>query len=75
MNGPSTAQRLLILAIASLALVFAITAPAHAQSDLARAYRIIASKQLVDLTHSFSPTTPGWYASCTSQRIFPGRRP
>jgi kynurenine formamidase len=60
MNGPSTAPRLLIVAIASLALVFAITAPAHAQSDLARAYRIIASKQLVDLTHSFSPTTPVW---------------
>jgi kynurenine formamidase len=33
---------------------------AHAQSDLARAYRVIASKQFVDLTHSFGPDTPVW---------------
>jgi kynurenine formamidase len=35
-------------------------APAHAQSDLARAYRIISGKQFVDLTHSFGPDTPVW---------------
>jgi kynurenine formamidase len=29
-------------------------------SDLDRAYRIIAGKRLVDLTHSFSPETPVW---------------
>ena len=34
--------------------------PARAESDLARAYRIIAGKQLVDLTHSFGPDTPVW---------------
>ena len=28
--------------------------------SLAEAYRIIASKQFVDLTHSFGPTTPVW---------------
>jgi kynurenine formamidase len=33
---------------------------AHAQNDLARAYRVIASKQFVDLTHSFGPDTPVW---------------
>src|SRR6202166_2775063 len=33
---------------------------AHAQSDLARAYRIIAGKQFDDLTHSFGPDTPVW---------------
>jgi len=33
---------------------------AHAQSDLARAYRVIASKKFVDLTHSFGPDTPVW---------------
>ena len=33
---------------------------AQAQGDLARAYRVIASKQFVDLTHSFGPTTPVW---------------
>src|SRR5436190_15764599 len=45
---------LAMLALATLA------PPVNAQGDLARAYRIIASKQLVDLTHSFSPTTPVW---------------
>jgi kynurenine formamidase len=34
--------------------------PAFAQSDLERAYRIIAGKQRVDLTHSFGPETPVW---------------
>src|SRR4029077_4795252 len=33
---------------------------AYAQSDLARAYRVIASKQFVDLTHSFGPNPPVW---------------
>ncbi|MGE5535015.1 MAG: cyclase family protein [Acidobacteriota bacterium] len=33
---------------------------AQAESDLAHAYKIIASKKFVDLTHSFSPQTPVW---------------
>ena len=33
---------------------------AHAASDLDRAYRTIASKKFVDLTHSFAPDTPVW---------------
>jgi kynurenine formamidase len=37
-----------------------VLAPAHADSDLARAYRIIAAKKFVDLTHSFGPDTPVW---------------
>src|SRR6202050_2841326 len=37
-----------------------LAAPADAQSDLARAYRIIAAKTFVDLTHSFGPETPVW---------------
>jgi kynurenine formamidase len=45
-------------AIAILGLTPAL--PALAQSDLARAYRTISQKQFVDLTHSFSPTTPVW---------------
>jgi kynurenine formamidase len=32
----------------------------HAASDLDRAYRILASKKLVDLTHAFGPDTPVW---------------
>src|SRR3569623_1520620 len=47
----------LCLALAAAAL--SITT-AQAQSDLARAYRIIASKKYVDLTHSFPPETPVW---------------
>jgi len=43
------------------AFVVATTAvPARDQSDLARAYGIIASKTFVDLTHSFGPGTPVW---------------
>jgi kynurenine formamidase len=41
-------------------LVLNASIPACAQSDLARAYQIIASKKFVDLTHSFSPDTPVW---------------
>jgi len=46
--------------VLALALALLAAAPAHADSDLARAYRIIAGKQFVDLTHSFSPHTPVW---------------
>ena len=42
------------------ALLLLALSPARADSDLARAYRIIASKQFVDLTHSFGPDTPVW---------------
>jgi kynurenine formamidase len=37
-----------------------LTLPAHAASQLDRAYRIIAGKQFVDLTHSFGPDSPVW---------------
>lgn len=33
---------------------------ARAQSDLDRAYRTLAKKKFVDLTHSFGPDTPVW---------------
>jgi len=43
------------------AFVLSATSAARAQAgSLADAYRIIASKQFVDLTHAFSPTTPVW---------------
>jgi kynurenine formamidase len=50
------------VAVASsfIVLTSLTSASAQAQSDLARAYKIIASKKFVDLTHSFSPTTPVW---------------
>jgi kynurenine formamidase len=46
--------------ILALCVFVLIASPAHAQSDLARAYRTIASKTFVDLTHSFGPETPVW---------------
>jgi len=50
--------RLIVL----LTILFAACShsPANAQNDLARAYRAIASKTFVDLTHSFGPETPVW---------------
>lgn len=50
---------LFILINVAIAGVVPVTALAQDRS-LAEAYRIIASKQFVDLTHSFSPLTPVW---------------
>ena len=49
----------LVLSVALSGLAF-IAAPAQADSELQRAYRVIKSKQFVDLTHSFGPETPVW---------------
>jgi kynurenine formamidase len=51
-----------VAAIAGVALfaLAALPALAQSQTDLERAYRTIASKQFVDLTHSFGPDTPVW---------------
>jgi len=54
----STLTPLAILVTVALAL--ASLAPAQAQSDLDRAFRILSGKKLVDLTHSFGPDTPVW---------------
>lgn len=57
------ASKTTLLFLHILCVTFAIglwSTAAHAQSDLARAYKTIASKQFVDLTHSFSPTSPVW---------------
>ena len=44
-----------------LSAVLAAAGPsARAETSLADAYKVIASKQMVDLTHSFSPATPVW---------------
>jgi kynurenine formamidase len=46
---------------AALLLAACLQTPALAQSaSLADAYKVIAGKEFVDLTHSFSPTTPVW---------------
>jgi kynurenine formamidase len=51
-------KKFVVLA-AALSLI-ALAVPAQAQSDLARAYRVIAGKKFVDLTHAFGPETPVW---------------
>ena len=60
----ATASRFKSLSRLALAIALALGAtaamPAHAASDLARAYRIIAGKTFVDLTHAFSPSSPVW---------------
>ena len=54
------AHRLGGLAAAALIAV-AAAQPASAQSaSLADAYKVIVGKEFVELTHSFSPTTPVW---------------
>jgi kynurenine formamidase len=47
-------------ALITLALCTLWPPAARAQGDLDRAYRIIAGKRFVDLTHSFGPDTPVW---------------
>jgi kynurenine formamidase len=60
-----SAPRILRAALFTLALAQALPSAALARAgsqgnSLAEAYRIIASKQFVDLTHSFGPLTPVW---------------
>ena len=57
-----------VLHCAAVLCLFALLGPALADSDLARAYKIIESKKFVDLTHGFSPNTPVW--SGFGQAIF-----
>src|SRR5215467_14699822 len=54
----SSMLRLVIL----LSVAFSICSgsAANAQTDLARAYRVIAGKPFVDLTHSFGPDSAVW---------------
>jgi kynurenine formamidase len=57
----SKRARLVISILLSVAFISGAPAIASAQSgSLADAYQIIASKEFVDLTHSFSPSTPVW---------------
>ena len=52
--------RPILIILAAMLADLATTPAALAKSDLDRAYRTIASKTFVDLTHSFSPTSPVW---------------
>lgn len=59
MHSIGSFRRPVLVAILAGAIAVC-AAPARAESDLARAYRIIAGKQYVDLTHSFGADSPVW---------------
>jgi kynurenine formamidase len=59
-RGGVMRPQLSLAVLLSFSLVGYSASTAKAQSDLARAYRVIASKSFVDLTHSFGPQTPVW---------------
>jgi kynurenine formamidase len=50
----------LVMLLLAAAIGLGERSPASAASDLDRAYRTIAGKKFVDLTHSFAPDTPVW---------------
>jgi kynurenine formamidase len=49
-----------VMAVAALVVALGSSACSQADSDLSRAYRTIAGKKFVDLTHAFGPETPVW---------------
>jgi kynurenine formamidase len=53
-------SKLRLVVLLSITVSICSASSTRAQSDLTRAYRVIASKQYVDLTHSFGPDTPVW---------------
>ena len=53
-------RRFVGLIVGAICLMIAMAAPVRAESGLEHAYRIIGSRQFVDLTHAFSPDTPVW---------------
>jgi kynurenine formamidase len=59
-GGNMTPSFRLIAVLPAILLVCMSRPLAAADNDLARAYRVIASKRFVDLTHSFDPRSPVW---------------
>ena len=51
---------LVVGVVAAIAACLTFSTPVNAASGLADAYRIIAGKQFIDLTHSFGPDSPVW---------------
>src|ERR1700731_3726197 len=48
------------ICVSSPVFLAALVVPSRAQTSLDEAYRFIASKTFVDLTHAFGPDTPVW---------------
>jgi kynurenine formamidase len=59
-GGDMTTGFRLIVVLWACLVACSIQPLAAADNDLARAYRVIASKNFVDLTHSFDPRSPVW---------------
>ena len=57
---PRSPRMPLFTLVLAAAVSMSVPHGARAASDLDRAYRIIAGKKFVDLTHSFGPGTPVW---------------
>jgi kynurenine formamidase len=57
--GPARSGLTVLMAVVAL-VGAAPVGGVRAQGDLQRAYRIIAGKRFVDLTHGFGPNTPVW---------------
>jgi kynurenine formamidase len=53
-------SKLRLVALLSVAISICSGSATKAQGDLTGAYRVIASKQYIDLTHSFGPESPVW---------------
>ena len=51
---------LVVGVVAAIATYLTFSPPVNAASGLADAYRIIAGKQFIDLTHSFGSDSPVW---------------
>lgn len=60
MKLKTSARRLCMLVTLFLTLLLGASSYQARGASLADAYRIIASKRFVDLTHTFSPLTPVW---------------
>jgi len=71
---PLVRCRAAILLAGLICICPAIAAQARATSDLERAYRIVRTKNFVDLTHAFGPDTPVW-AGFGQREILARRRP
>src|SRR5204863_8310752 len=59
-SGRVLMRRLTLTIIVTAAIGASLMSAVQAQSQLERAYRIIAGRQFVDLTHSFGPDSPVW---------------
>src|SRR5262249_52344704 len=53
-------RSLTLVVVVAIAAYLTFSTPINGASGLADAYRIIAGKQFIDLTHSFGPDSPVW---------------